>query len=146
MLEFDLWVHELNMRRGSAGGSSEPFTVHLLTGGLLFESLLKHFYPNHHNGDPNKTIGRVFQTANFKQDFNLPPQALETGADSLKEIYDLIGGSNSLRHRVLVAARLRNTTGHNLIWDAVFTDDIIYTALFEQVMNAVLYIVDAKGR
>jgi len=45
LLEFEHHRQELELREGCTGGSSQPFTVHLFTGGLLFESLLKHCYP-----------------------------------------------------------------------------------------------------
>src|ERR1039458_6019246 len=42
LLEYRDHEHELLLRQGSTAGSNQPFTVHLLAGGLIFESLLKH--------------------------------------------------------------------------------------------------------
>src|ERR1039458_169122 len=42
LLEFRDHEQELLLREGSTAGSNQPFTVHLLAGGLIFESLLKH--------------------------------------------------------------------------------------------------------
>lgn len=65
VLEFAERVRELDLRRGSCGGSNKPFTVHLFTGGLLFESLLKHFYPVNDAGCENRQLGNVFHTTAF---------------------------------------------------------------------------------
>ncbi len=145
VLEFADQVQELELRRGSAGGSNEPFTVHLLTGGLLFESLLKHYYPRDDAGFQNRQLGNIFHTTSFQRDFNLtgaPPSS----ATTLKEIHDAIAGANTTEIAFGTAAKLRNTTGHNLVWDDVFSDARIYTDLFHQVMSAILYVVSAKGR
>ena len=43
-------------------------------------------------------------------------------------------------------AKLRNTTGHNLVWDDVFADARIYADLSHQVMNAIFFVISTKGR
>jgi hypothetical protein len=145
ILEFSENHQQLSHRRGSSGGSNEPFTIHLFTGGLLLESLLKHYYPEPAGHQGNYTIGTVLNRADFLADFGLA-HAPSTSADTLREIYDAIQGSNSVETAFSTAAKLRNTTGHNLVWDNVFDTPDIYLELFDQVMNAVLYVVDAKGR
>lgn len=137
-------MEELTFRQGSRGGSNQPFTVHLLTGGLLFESLLKHFYPQS-KISKNWTLNDVLQHTDFRKDLNVPANQ-GASASTLQEIYDAIKGSNTAETAFSTAAKLRNTTGHNLIWDDVFSNPVIYRALLEQVMNAILYVVDAKGR
>jgi len=138
-------IEELTFRQGSRGGSNRSFTVHLLTGGLLFESLLKHFYPQSKPATGSWTIGSVLTHQDFRTELHVP--AIQgTSAGTLHEIYDAITGSNTAETAIRTAAKLRNTTGHNLVWDDVFSNPVIYRALFEQVMNAVLYVVDAKGR
>jgi hypothetical protein len=145
ILEFAENFQQLSYRRGSSGGSNEPFTIHLFTGGLLLESLLKHYYPKAAGHQGTYTIGTVFHRADCRADFGLA-QVPETSAETLREIYDAIQGSDSVETAFSTAAKLRNTTGHNLVWDNVFDTPEIYVALFDQVMNAVLYVVDAKGR
>src|SRR5579863_9517362 len=75
LLEFSDRVRELDLRRGSVGGSNEPFTIHLFTGGLLFESLLKHFYPIDDAGHQNRQLSSIFRTMAFQREFGLtaPP-------------------------------------------------------------------------
>jgi hypothetical protein len=115
VLEFEDRVRELDLRRGTAGGSNEPFTIHLFTGGLLLESLLKHYYPRNDAGGENRQLGNVFHTAQFRTDFNLgaPPPS---SAGTLKEIHSAIVGANTIDVAFGTAAKLRNTTGHNLVW------------------------------
>jgi hypothetical protein len=138
-------IEELHFRQGSTGGSTQPFTVHLLTGGLLFESLLKHFYPQSEPADKKWTLNHVLTHADFRNDLGIGAiQGLT--AFTLQEIYDAIQGSNTAETAFQTTAKLRNTTGHNLVRDDVFATPDIYKALFAQVINAVLFIVDAKGR
>jgi len=145
VLEFADRVRELNLRRGSAGGSNEPFTLHLFTGGLLLESLLKHYYPRNDSGVENRQLGNVFYTTQFQADFSLvgPPPS---SAYTLREIHQAIAGANTVDVAFGTSAKLRNTTGHNLVWDDVFSDAPIYTDLFRQVMNAILFVVSVKCR
>jgi len=143
VLEFDDRVRELKLREGSAGGSNQPFTVHLFTGGLLFESLLKHCYPTNDTGGRNHTLGDVLRTPRFLQDFslaNVPPGSAQT----LKEIHDAIQGGSDVETAFATAAKLRNTTGHNLVWDDVFATHQNYVDLFQQVMNALLFVIARK--
>lgn len=144
-LEFADRVRELDLRRGSTGGSNEPFTVHLFKGGLLLESLLKHYYPRNDAGSENRTLGEVFRTTAFQQNFT-PGGPPPSSAATLRKIHDAIAGVDAVVAAFGTSAKLRNTTGHNLVWDDVFSDAQIYTDLFNQVMNAVLFVVSVKGR
>jgi hypothetical protein len=97
LLEFDDHLRELKLREGSDGGSNQPFTVHLFTGGLIFESLLKRCYPTNDNGQRNSTLSGILKhTQQFLQDFALA-QAPETFAASLEEIYTAVQGSASVQ-------------------------------------------------
>ena len=143
LLEFEDRHQELLLREGSTGGSNQPFTVHLFTGGLLFESLLKLCYPVDGRGIPNKTLGSVLNLPTFLHDFGLadPPS---TTAQSLSEIHDAIQGNWSIVAAFSTAAKLRNTTGHNLVWDDIFDTPSRYTHLFRQVINAIFHVISLK--
>jgi hypothetical protein len=134
---------ELRLREGSLGGSNQPFTVHLFTGGLIFESLLKRYYPTNDDGRRNSTLGEILHTQQFLRDFSLA-QPPNTSASSLEEIHDAIQGSVSVQTAFSTAAKLRNTTGHNLVWDNVFSAPTKYVDLFQQVMNALLFVIARK--
>lgn len=143
-LEFDDHRQELQFREGSTGGSNQPFTVHLFTGGLLFESLLKHCYPLNNQGTKNRTLDGIWKnTSEFLRDFSLacPPPS---SAESLSEIHEAIQGNTSIETAFSAAAKIRNTTGHNLVWDDIFSTPIRYTDLFQQVMNAILHVISRK--
>jgi hypothetical protein len=142
LLEFGDRTGELNLRRGSVDGSNAPFTIHLFTGGLLFESLLKHFYPV--TPADKRQLGQLFRLPAFQRDFGLA-QPPDTSADTLQEIYDAIANRKSVDVAFSTAAKLRNTTGHNLVWDNLFSDSQRYTELFQHVVNAIFHVIATKG-
>jgi hypothetical protein len=147
LLEYTDRSKELSLREGCTGGSNQPFTVHLFTGGLLFESLLKQCYPTNDRGETNETLGGILKTTSFLNDFfagRSPFRRGDTSARSLAEIYRAISGSSTKETAFKTATKLRNTTGHNLVWDDIFDAPTRYTALYEQAMNAILHVVSAK--
>lgn len=141
LLEFEDRVNELDLRHGSVGGSNAPFTVHLFTGGLLFESLLKHFYPR--NG-PGGTLDHIFENKQFLEDFGLA-KSPKGQANTLQSIHDAIDDGTTIDVAFSTAAKLRNTTGHNLVWDDLFSDSHRYIKLFQQVVNALFHVMATKG-
>jgi hypothetical protein len=143
LLEFEDHRRELSLREGATSGSNQPFTVHLFTGGLLFESLLKRRYP-YDNGQKNDTLGGVLKTRAFWNDFNLIRAPDSRELTSLNNIHAAIQGSTSEETAFSTAAKLRNTTGHNLVWDDIFATPRQYVDLFQQVVNAILFVI-SKG-
>ena len=135
LLEFFDRYSELRLR-SERGGSIQPFVMHLFKGGLIFESLLKHLYPT----PQRSTVADIFRSTDFKNDFNIQ---VATGSDSLQEIVNGIEG-NSILSAFTTTSKLRNTTGHNLVWDDVFNNPETYRSLFSQEMNAILYIISLK--
>lgn len=139
VLEYQDRLRELELR-SSEGGSIEPALTFLFKGGLLFESLLKYLYPTKNNGaDRCKTLGDIFNTTSFKTDF---PLGITTSASSLAEIIAFIGSDITTAFNV--TARLRNTSGHNLVWDDIFTNTENFTKLFEQQINALFFVILKK--
>jgi hypothetical protein len=146
LLEFRDNYRELLLREGSTGGSNQPFTVHLFTGGLIFESLLKHWYPNNGQGKKNRTIGDILDkriSPAFAADFGDGCAAVRRGADTLEEIHNAIQDS-SIETAFGTAVRLRNTTGHNIVWDDIFNTPRKYTDLFTQLTSAILHVICRK--
>lgn len=144
MLEFWDRYRELCLR-SAEGGSVEPFVTHLFKGGLIFESLLKQLYPNKDDGDPAKTLGQIFRTTAFQADFLA---SVSPSADSLRQAFNGITG-NDIQSAFDTTSRLRNTTGHNLVWadvEYVLGDPENYRMMFEQEVNALLYVVATKFR
>jgi len=128
---------ELELRAGP--GSNHPFLSHLLLGGLIFESLLKQWYQR-------PTLGQLFDR--LRPDFAIPSQAdLHTNANvpnPFAVIYAGIAGNNDVVTAFTTTAKLRNTTGHNLDRDNIFDQSNKYTDLFQQVVNAIFYVVSVK--
>ena len=52
--------------------------------------------------------------------------------------------NNDLQTAFNTAARIRNTTGHNLVWDDIFDKHDNYKKLYDQTMNAIFFIVTKK--
>lgn len=140
LLEFDERYEELRLR-STEGGSIAPFIVHLFRGALIFESLLRLLYPRRDDGSMAKTLGHVFHNTVFRHEF---VSGVRTSADSLQDIITGITG-DSMRSAFTTTAKLRNTTGHSLVWDdEVFEDPDQYKQLFHQEINALLYLVSVK--
>lgn len=139
VFEFQDRYKEVKLRSGS-GGSIEPVLIHLFKGGLLFESLLKQLYPNQSNGKPTETLGDIFKTANFKNAFL---QTVNQRSFALRSILEDIK-SNDMQTAFNTASRIRNTTGHNLVWDDIFGKPEDYKKLYDQTMNAIFFIITKK--
>lgn len=137
-LEFDDRKNELGLR-SKEGGSIEPVLTFLFKGGLIFESLLKYLYPKKDNGSDCKTIGDIFYTTTFKSDFS---NGIQTTANSLQEIINTIG--NDAVTAFNTTSKLRNTAGHNLVWDDVFDNPDNFLKLYEQQINAIFYLIQKK--
>lgn len=132
ILEFEDRLQMLRLR-SKEGGSIEPLLTHLFKGGLIFESLLKQLDPG------KKTLGEFNSVPQFLADF----PRFNTSAQSLTQIIQGIS-DNSVQTAFNTTAKLRNTTGHNLVWDDVFNDPENFRKLYEQEMNAICYIIQKK--
>lgn len=139
ILEYEDRAKELQLR-SSDGGTIEPALTYLFKGGLIFESLLKHFYPNKDNGNQVKTLGDIFQTSNFKADFL---QSVNTSSSSLLDIVNVVSNSD-LQTAFNTVSKLRNTTGHNLVWDDVFNKVDNFKLLYHQIINSLFFIISKK--
>ncbi|MBN2267775.1 MAG: hypothetical protein JW725_05575 [Candidatus Babeliaceae bacterium] len=136
LLEHSERQQELRMR-SIEGGSIAPFILHLFSGALIFESLLKNLFPTKNNGTSTQTLGDVFNTSAFQ---GIYPSGISTSAHSFAEIIAGIT-DNSLLRAFTTTTKIRNTTGHNLIWDDTLASPNQYRLLFEQEVNSILYIV-----
>jgi hypothetical protein len=139
LLEHTERLVELRLK-STEGSSIGPIISHLFSGGLIFESLLKILYPNKDNGDPVRMLGDLFHTSTFQADFG---KGFKTSAISLKEVLDGIV-DNSLITAFSTTARVRNTTGHNLVWDNIFYTIPNYESIVNQIVNALLFIIERK--
>lgn len=132
LLEFKDRHQMLNLKP-LLDGSTEPYTVHLFKGGLIFESLMKHYYESR-----AKKLSECLKNEDFKRDFSL--KLVDTSANSLREILDKII-DNTAATSFNTTSKLRNTTGHKLVWDKVFNLPENYQKLFEQELNAIFFVI-----
>lgn len=134
LLEFEDRIGDLTLR-SAGGGSIAPFLDHLFRGGLLLESVLKYLYPAGGGG----TLGAIYNDPAFRTDFGGP---FSTSAHTFADIIRGITGPPE--HRAFsTSAKLRNTSGHNLVWDDAL-DPIAYRTLYEQEVNAMLLVISTK--
>jgi len=137
----ELRERQIELRlRSTEGSSLGPIIGHLFSGGLIFESILKNLYSTKDNGDRIKTLGQIYQTTAFQTDFGT---GVQTSADTLQEILDAVN-DDSLLTAFCTTSRIRNTTGHNLVWDNIFNFSQNYEILANQIINAVFYVVEKK--
>jgi hypothetical protein len=135
LLECEERLEELDLR-STAGGSIAPFIAHLFRGGLLLESVLKIVYPK----SAGTTLGAVFKDSGFRADFG---SGFATSATKLDDILKAMGGT-FVSDAFSTSAKLRNTTGHNLVWDDAFASPAVFRRLYEQEMNAMLLVIEKK--
>lgn len=140
ILEFEDRYREL-LLRSIGGGSIEPALTYLFKGGLIFESLLKYLYPQKDNTSDCKTLGDIFNTSPFKVDFI---KKVGTSANSLGQIIKKINNKSDLPTAFNTTSQLRNTTGHNLVWNDVFNNPDNFKTLYEQQLNAIFYLLQRK--
>ena len=118
--------------------SLEPILLNLFKGALIFESLLKHYYPNQNNGIPVRQISHFSHNSAFCSDFS--GCRMSQTKNTLIEIINEVAGLD-YKSTFETTAKLRNTTGHKLLWDNVFSDITNYKKLYEQEIMAILYVI-----
>jgi hypothetical protein len=141
LLEFRDHKRELLLREKSTAGSNQPFTVHLLAGGLIFESLLKCLYPIPPSMD-YYTLNTILKMPAFRSEFG-DKCSVGISANKLGDIHAAIK-DQSIEMAFATTGKLRNTTGHNLVWDNIFDNPRNYVDLFEQEINAILHVISQK--
>jgi hypothetical protein len=135
------WLLESNdlrnelLLRGHARGSMEPFVLHLLKGGLIYESVLRRFYIG-------SSLSDLCKTREFKRDFD--NIVVKSGAPNYRHIYESIAG-RSVQSALDVATQLRNLSGHDLARDDIFDEHAIYSRLTEQLADATLIALKLYG-
>jgi hypothetical protein len=152
VLEYSDRVLMLRLR-SEHGGSIEPFLVHLFKGGLIIESLLRLEYPTVTLKEKKKKVTRTPKGMGefFKDDaFNIRyglyqvKTNLRKSLRTLKEIIAYSKKDGSPTRAFITAYRLRNLTGHTLARTDEFKNPEDYSHLYNQVMNAVFYVIAVK--
>ncbi|MES2971199.1 MAG: hypothetical protein V4702_02675 [Patescibacteria group bacterium] len=136
-LDYDEKSKNLRLGGGSVD-SMEPILVSLFKGALIFETLLKYYYPLNNQGQKIMTLGGFTNNSVFNSDF--PGANLSKPTTTMQDIVDDCT-DNSVKTTLEITARVRNTTGHKLVWDNVFTEPDNYRKLFEQEFFAILTVI-----
>lgn len=136
--------------RSIGGGSIQPFLVHLFSGCLVFESLLKKQY-----GIPcgSGTLGDYLGNTSARADLEIGqapryPSPLylrdrPPGKYTLPSIVSLLPawGSEDYKEKIIaVCYAIRNTAGHDLSWPDHF-DEITYQNLCNSIIDAILWFI-----
>ena len=124
----------------------EPVIIHLFKGALICETILKHYYTENMDsgrkaGQPVKTLGEFMYSSGFTSAF--PGVTLSGETNSLQEIADR-ATDNTFQTTMSNTAKIRNTTGHKLLWDNPFSDPENYKKLFEQELFAIFHVVNKQ--
>ena len=124
--------------RGNYGGTLEPFITHLFKGGLIFESLLKKQY----SSSTRNQLGSYLTAA--KSDLKLTKEVYKNGQpyafDKLPSHLTNWATEGFHERAIAIAYAVRNTTGHDLGWQDILSDDL-YTDLFEGLVNAIFWTI-----
>ena len=81
----------------------------------------------------------------FRSKYSHFPGSVSTSAAQISDILGLaLAAPNARLTAFNVTSQLRNTTGHNLVWDDVFAVPGNFRSLCEQQINAVLHVVVRK--
>jgi hypothetical protein len=140
MLEYSEKYKNLFLTNGSVD-STEPVLVNLFKGALIFETVLKHYYPTNDRGVRITTLGRFKYSTAFTNTF--PTVQLSNSTDTLQEIVDS-STDKSLKTTMENTAKIRNTTGHKLVWDNIFNEPDNYKRLYEQEIFAIFYVISKQ--
>jgi hypothetical protein len=140
LLTFLLESKDLRLQldiRSSYGGSLEPFLTHLFKGGLIFESLLKRNYSSAGN-----TLGKYLEVS--KADLELKIEVYKRHLPYELEKFPLLlrqwQTENFQERAVAIAYGVRNTSGHDLGWQDIFSGNI-FNELFEGIVNAIFWTI-----
>lgn len=119
-------------------GTREPFFTHLFKGCVLFESLLK---ANPTIINPGNTLGNIIIGNNYvKNRLGIHRNLTTSGPTFADVLASLPGAVNDIEMDIEIAARLRNTIGHNIGWATPMTSEQ-YVQLVTKVMNAILHTI-----
>lgn len=123
--------------RSEIGGSIEPFLVHLFKGGLVFESLLK--YVN--NGYERLSLEKIFGDEGIQSRYGIKIKKKEAYSIGLRRTISFAKNGVDIKTAFIATARIRNACGHNLAGQDAFKKPEDYKYLYNQIINALLYII-----
>jgi hypothetical protein len=131
------WDHRSLLAKLRVGeGTTEPFFLHLFKGCLLFESLLK-ANPTR-TPPPNTQLGQVLQTLHRELWIRNDIRTANVTFPAI--LASLPAADDSMPTAVEYTARVRNTLGHDLGWNASL-DVLTYNRLVGMVASSCLHAI-----
>ena len=119
-------------------GTWEPLFTHLFKGCVLFESLLK---ANPSVVNPGNTLGNILnQNSGIKKVLGIHRNIKMSDSKFNGVLGDLPSLANNIETSIEMAARLRNTIGHSVVWATSITS-AQYVKLVRIVMDAILHTI-----
>lgn len=138
MLEYES-MRSLLTIRSAFGGSIEPFLLYLFKGGLLFESLLKHY--NITKPEDN-SIGKILRNnKNIRDKYKC--NDIETSANIFSDIINYPSKTNNVDNHFNITGKIRNFTGHDLSrYDELNLS--VFEKLYEKIISSIFYLIENK--
>jgi hypothetical protein len=123
-------------------GSREPFFLHLFRGCLLFESLLKECgrRPN-----PNRAVlSQMWKL--YEAELGISGITINQSSDDIDLKIRGASSGSSLFEAMQITAQVRNTFGHNIVWEVPALDAQTYNVLVENIASACLHAISTLYR
>lgn len=140
VLEYHENLKNLSLTAGSVD-STEPVLANLLKGSLIIETIVKHYYPRSDGVQLTSLNSTLNTQTSFGRDFK--GVVLSHSDNTLQAI---LSDASDLSYKTVIetSLRIRNTTGHRLLWDNIFNNPDNYQKLFEQEVFAILYVLNIQ--
>ena len=131
--------HEMINLRSKNKGSIEPFLLYLFKGGLIFESLLKHFNKN----DSSPNLGAFFNNKVNRDKYGVEHRDIYERdlENKLAKIIECSNSQSGVKAAFPIAYYVRNLSGHDLKRQDEFDKADDFRCLNNQIIDALLCIV-----
>jgi hypothetical protein len=140
LLNYGQLLNEIVLQ-GRKSSSTAQIITFLFSGALIFESLLKIKYPFKNDGvTPVSTLKDIFNSTAYITD-SYP--SISHGRFTLEDAIQNSYKDQTIETAFETTYLIRNTTGHNLIWDGSNANNN-FSSLVDQEVNALLYFIQKE--
>lgn len=124
------------------GGSREPFFLHLFRGCLLFESLLKESGRRTTSGLP--VLSRMLRL--YENELGIVAASIDQSSTDIDRKIRAATSNMAMQQTIEITNQLRNTFGHNIVWEVPALNAGSYNILVENIASACLHTVSTLYR
>lgn len=128
------WPYRAKQIKLLETGSREPFFLHLLRGGVLFESLLKQA-PN-----TPSTLNTLGKALNHHKS-TLGISSIDTSSSNFNSILGTLTSHMTIEDAINTCGKSRNTVGHNVVWNSNDLTNEKYNILVKNISAACLHAI-----